>query len=224
MNKNMIMRVIYEQKDYSLAEKLCEERQDDESLLMLARVLFYEKKYANAEMLFKKLHKFVEYGYCKLFQGEKRAADMIWNSLEDTSPLIMWAKALSGYLDKKQTRIPTFFQIRNFYECDLDTLMSLKFLKYSENLINSIQYFADINPEVYKFTGRVLLNHGYLDLAEKFLQAGKDVVFDDTELHFLFAELRMAQNQRPAAIKSLETVLEISPTYYPARKLLANIK
>ena len=75
------MRVIYEQKDYPLAEKLCEERQDDESLLMLARVLFYEKKYAKAEMLFKKLHKFVEYGYCKLFQGEKHAADMIWNSL-----------------------------------------------------------------------------------------------------------------------------------------------
>lgn len=220
----MIMKVIYEQKDYPLAEKLCAERQDDESLLMLARVLFYERKFANAEILFKKLHKLTEYGYCKLFQGEKRSADMIWSAVEDNSPLILWAKALSGYIEKKQKRIPTFFQIRNFYECDLDTLMSLKFLEYSENLINSIQYFADINPEVYKFTGRVLLNHGYLDLADKFLQAGKAQVFDDTELHFLFAELRMAQNQRPAAIKSLETVLEISPTYYPARKLLANIK
>lgn len=224
MNRNEILKIIYVQKDFPLAEKLCASKQSDDSLLMLARVLFFERKYERAEVLFKKLHYFTECGYCRLFQGDKKGAGIIWQAIEDNSPLIMWAKALLGYIDKKQTRIPTFFQIRNFYECDLETLLSLNYTKWAENLINSIQYFSDINPEVYKFTARVLYNHRYFELAEKFLNAAKDYVYDDTELHFIEAQLRLAQNKKYAAIQSLQTVLEISPTYYPAKKLLDDIK
>ena len=224
MNHNEILKIIYVQRDYSLAEKLCSAKHDDKSLLMLAKVLFFQQKYERAEVLFKKLHYFTECGYCKLFQGDKKSAALIWESLEDFSPLIMWAKSLLGYIDKKQIRVPTFFQIRNFYESDLDTLINLKYAKWAENLINSIQYFSDINPEVYKFTARVLYNNGFYELAEKFLKAGKNIVYEDTELHFIEAQLRLAQNEKFAAIKSLETVLSISPTYYPAQRLLANIK
>ena len=165
-----------------------------------------------------------EMGYCKLFQGNKEEADKIWFSLKDDSPLIIWAKAFSGYIEKKQIYQPTFFQIRSFYESDLDTLLSLKMYKYAENLINSIQFFADINPEVYKFTARVLYNYGYFGLAERFINTGKEYVYDDTELHFIEAQVRLAQNQRFGAIRSLENVLSISPSYFPAKKMLANIK
>lgn len=224
MRKKDILRVIYEQKDYELAEKLCFARQDDEHLAILARVLFYEFKFETAAVLFKKLHMFTEYGYCKLFQNDKRAADEIWFAQEDYSPLIMWAKALSGYLEKQQQRTPTFFQIRNFYESDLDILISLNMLKYAENLVNSIQYFSDINPEVFKFTARVLFNHKYYKLSEKFINKAKSYIYEDTELHFIEAQIRLAQKEKTAAIKSLENLLEFEPEYYPAKILLNNIK
>lgn len=40
MNRNEILKIIYVQKDFPLAEKLCASKQSDDSLLMLARVLF----------------------------------------------------------------------------------------------------------------------------------------------------------------------------------------
>lgn len=224
MNRFQILKIIFAKKDYTLAEKLCTTNVSDDSLKMLARVLFFEKKYERAEILFKKLHMFAEYGYCKLFQNDKKSADKVWFAMKDDSPLVMWAKALSGYIEKEQKYEPTFFQIRNFYESDLDTLLSLNMTKYAENLINSIQYFADINPEVYKFTARVLYNHGYYALAEKFLETAKEWVYDDTELHVIEAQVRLAKNQKYAAIKSLENALDISPSYFPAKKMLANIK
>lgn len=224
MNRFELLKIIFEKKDYTLAEKLCTTNVSDNSLKTLAKILFFEKKYERAEVLFKKLKMFTEYGYCRLYQNDKKGADKVWFALKDTSPLIMWAKALSGYIEKKQIKEPSFFQIRNFYETDLDTLLSLKMYKYAENLINSIQYFADINPEVYKFTARVLYNHGYYDLSEKFLIRAKDFVYEDTELHVIEAQVRLAQNEKVAAIQSLRNALNISPTYYPAKKLLANIK
>ncbi len=224
MKKTEILKVIYEQKDYSLAEKLCLVHHEEEYIILLARVLFYSYRFERAEILFKKLHMFTEFGYCRFFQDDKKSADIIWNAIEDNSPLIMWAKALSGYVEKRQIRIPTFFQIRNFYESDLEMLMTLKMMKYAENLINSIQFFSEINPEVYKFTARVLLNHKYYEIAEKFINAGKNCVYDDTELHFIEAQLRLAQNRKSDAIKSLSTLLEFSPSYYPAKKLMENIK
>ena len=224
MNRLEILKIIFEKKDYSLAEKLCMGNINDDSIRMLARVLFFDKKYERAEILFKKLHMYAEYGYCRLYQNDKRGADKIWFSQKDNSPLIMWAKALSGYIEGGQIREPSFFQIRNFYETDLDTLLSLNMTRYAENLIKSIQYFADINPEVYKFTARVLFNRGYYSLAENFLNTAKEFVYEDTELHVIEAQVRLAQNEKYAAIKSLKNALDISPSYYPAKKLLANIK
>lgn len=224
MNRFELFKIIFDKKDYSLAEEVCKFQYNDESLKTLARVLFFDKKYERAEVLFKKLHMFAEYGYCRLYQNDKATADKVWFSLKDTSPLIIWAKALSGYIERRRTKEPSFFQIRNFYETDLDTLLSLKMNTYAENLINSIQYFADTNPEVYKYTGRVLYNHGYYDYAEKFLAAGKEIVWEDAELHFLDAEVRLAKHEKMTAIKSLENALEVSPSYYPAVKLLENIK
>jgi tetratricopeptide (TPR) repeat protein len=224
MNKSELFRIIFDKKNYSLAEEVCKYNCNNDSLDTLAKVLFFDGKYERAEILFKKLHKYTEYGYCRLYQNDKEMADRIWFAQEDTSPLIMWAKALSGYIEKRRVKEPTFFQIRNFYETDLDTLLKLKMYGYAENLISSIQYFAETNMEVYKYTGRVLYNHGYLKDAEKFLATGKEVVWEDTELHFLDAEVKLAQNERLAAIKSLENALELTPTYYPAVKLLENIK
>lgn len=224
MNRFELLKIIFAKKDYTLAEKLCTSNVSDDSLKTLAKILFFEKKYERAEVLFKKLKMFTEYGYCRLYQNDKKGADKVWFSLKDTSPLIMWAKALSGFIEKEQRREPTFFQIRNFYETDLDTLLSLKMTKYAENLINSVQYFADINPEVYKFTARVLFNHGYTEFAEKFLIPAKNIVYEDTELHVIEAQVRLAKNEKYAAIKSLENALDISPTYYPAKKMLENIK
>lgn len=224
MNKNELLRIIYEQKDYNLAERLCSKKSDAENKLLLARILFYNHKFSEAGLLFGELNKLTEYGYCRLYQGDKVSADSIWFSLEDESPLIMWAKALSGYLDNVKRREPTFFQIRNFYEIDLDRFLSLQMTNYAENLINSIQYFADVNLELYKFTARVLFNHEYYSLSERFIDAAKRNVFEDPEIHYIEAELRLKQNQKLSAIKSLSTILEIEPEYYPAKRLLKTLK
>ena len=222
MKKFQILTLLDKEKDYKKAESLCINNNKYSDLL--AMCLFKQKRFSEAAEIFNKLEKRTEEGYCYLYSGNKEYADKIWFSKEDNSSLLNWAKAFSGYVERRKLRLPTFFEIRNFYEPDLDMLISLGFEEYAENLINSIQYFGYINLEVYKFTARVLYNHGYYDFADKLLYAAKEYGDEDTELYVIDARNNIAQNRYYAAVKSLEKALDISPDYMPAKILLEKLK
>jgi len=225
MSKGAILNLLYVKKDYAQAEKLCKEQQGKEYDEYLAMCLYLQNKYVEAAELFRSLKKYGEEGYCCFYAGDKAAADKIWFTAdEDISPLIKWAKSFSEFVERKNNRVPTFFQIRIFYENDLDMLLSNGFDDYAENLIESIQFFEDINPEIYKFTARVLYNHKYYNYADKFLSAAKKYGDEDCELYFLDAKNNIAQKRFYSAVKSLEKSLSVSKNYYPSKILFENLK
>lgn len=222
MNKFDIMTLLYDKNEYKKAESFC--IKENKYPELLAYSLYRQNKFSEAAEIYNKLERYAEEGYCYLYGGDKHKADKIWFSKNETSSLLSWAKSLSGYINNKKSGIPTFFQIRNYYETDLDMLINLGFDNYAENLVNSIQYFAYINPELYKLTARVLHNNQYYEFADKFLYTAKEYGEGDTELYVLDARNNIAQNRFFAAIKSLEKALEISDDYMPAKNLLKKLK
>jgi len=216
MNSREILSLIYSKKDYEKAEILCKGEGDRQHL---AESLYLQKKFSEAAKIYHELGKFAEEGYCHFYDGNKSLADTVW-----ISPLIQWAKLFSGYIERKRNGFPTFFQIRNFYENDLDMLLLNGFEDYAENLIDSIQFFEDINPEIYKFTARALYNHKYYDFADKFLSVAKKYGEEDSELYVLDAKNNIAQKRYYSAVKSLEKSLDISKDYCPAKILFENVK
>lgn len=224
MDRQEILTLLYEKNDYYGAEVLCKEKNSYEYFEYLAISLYLQNKFSEAAEIYHKLEKYAEEGYCFFYSGNKSAADKIWFSHQDLSPLLVWAKAFSGYVERKRKRLPTFFQIRNFYENDLDMLLTFGFDEYAENLIDSIQFFGDVNLEIYKFTARVLYNHKYYNFADKFLYAAKECCNEDSELYVLDAKNNIAQKRYYSAVKSLEKALDVSKNYFPAKMLLEKIK
>ena len=225
MNKREILNLLYKEKDYGQVEKLCKKRCETGYYDILAVSLYKQNKFGEAARIYHNLEKYGEEGYCYFYAGNKSAADRVWFTAdENASPLLKWAKAFSGFVEKKRNRVPTFFQIRNFYENDLDRLLLKGFDDYAENLIDSIQFFEDVNPEIYKFTARVLYNHKYHDYADKFLSVARKYGDEDCELYYLEAKNNIAQKRYYSAVKSLEKSLSISEKYYPAKILYENVK
>lgn len=224
MDKDKILKLLYSEKNYFSAESLCRKSNSEDGLELFARSLYYQNKFLEAAEIYHRIERFTEEGYCYFYSGNKSSADRIWFSQKETSSLLIWAKAFSGYVEKRRKRVPSFFQIRNYYENDLDMLLYLGFEKYAENLIDSIQFFCDVNLEVYKYTARVLFNHKYYDFADKFLSVAKKYGNGDTELYVLDAKNNIAQKRYYSAVKSLEKALGISKNYYPAKIMFEKIK
>ena len=63
----------------------------------------------------------VEYAYLLLLQDELKSAQAIFDSID--SPRARWGSVLTevllGYIENR----PSYFEIRNFYEIDLDFLI-----------------------------------------------------------------------------------------------------
>lgn len=224
MNKNEILKLLYKEKDYSKLKKICAKNNDNWHMNILAKVLFNEKKYSEAAKIYYKLKMPYETGYCLLLQGDLYNTKRFWEPLKDDSPIVNWGKALLGFIEKKPAELPSYFQIRNFLEQDLDALLNSNLTHYAENLVNAIDKLAEINSESYKFIARVLLNHGYLDIAKSFLEQSKEIYYGDPETHFLIAKIYIEKNCIPEAISSLKKTLEVKPEYFPAEKLLFKLK
>ena len=82
---------------------------------------------------------------------------------------------------------------------------------------------VEFNPEAYKFIGRVLLNNGYFDLANEFLQKALEICYSDCEVHFLLAQYYLFKEDVQSAIKILKKSISINSGYFPAKNLLKSI-
>ena len=224
MDKKEILKLLYQTKEYSKLKKICIKNDDDWCKNILAKVFFLEKKYSSAAKIYYQIKKFYESGYCLLLQGDLYNAKRLWLPLENDSPIVNWGKALIGFIEKKPEIKPTYFQVRNFLEQDLDALLSANLVNYAENLVNSVDMLALANSESYKYMARVLLNHGYLDISKNFLEQSKDIYYRDPETHFLLAKVYLQKDAVDDAIESLKKTLEVNPEYFPAKKLLEKIK
>ncbi len=221
MKKNEILNLLYVAKDYSKLKKICLKNKGDEWYKSIyAKVLFNEQKYSDAAKIFYELKMFYESGYCLLMLGDLFNAKRLWDSLDDSKPIYLWGKSMLGFIEKKPNQLPTYFQIRNFLEQDLDALLRANLISFAENLINSIDMLAQINSESYKYMARVLLNHNYYDISQNFLEQSKDIYYKDPETHFLLAKIYLQKHEIEKAKISLNNAIKVNDGYFPAKNLL----
>ena len=123
---------------------------------------------------------------------------------------------LKSYL----TRYPTYFEIRNFFEIDLDFLIKNEKYHYAELLLGSVELIKDYNSEIYKYCARAMYNNAFYNAALEYMEKSKKFFYNDPELHFMFAKYYYKFNNYENAKYYAEECLKILPDYFPAAQLL----
>ncbi len=143
-----------------------------------------------------------------------KSAYKIFSSID--SPRAKWGKVLvstiRGFLDI----YPTYFQIRNFYEIDLDFLLKNEKLDYVEQLLGALDIFSEINQESYKFAARVMYENNLLSAAYNYMQKSKEIYYNDAELQFMLARYFIRVHDMETAYFYNNECLKLIPDYYPA--------
>lgn len=166
----------------------------------------------------------LEKGYEELLSDNLQSARNIFAELKDYDPRARWANVLVGLIDGNLHEYPTYFQIRNFLEIDIDILIKNYKGEYVENIMRYTDFLAQINPEVYKYIGRVFINNDLRPQGSAMFLLAKNYFYKDPELHYLMAETYYNDQDFASANKSLNICLEILPQYLPAMNLLKKIK
>ena len=161
----------------------------------------------------------MELGYCKLITGQLKDAKEIFKQIASIEQRAHWGCILSTLLLNELTPHPTYFEIRNYLEVDLNLLINYHKGDYVEEILNYTDIFATINPESYKYVGRVLFKNNLNPWAKFFLERAKNHLYQDPELHIIIAELNLAESDFAKAKQATDTCLSILPNYFPALQL-----
>lgn len=156
----------------------------------------------------------VEHAYLAILNGDLRTASAVFESID--SPRARWGKSLTDILSGFIEHYPTYFEIRNFFEIDLDFLLKNEKLDYIENILGALQILSDINQEVYKYTARVMYENKFYNAALKYMEKSKEIFYNDPELHFMFAKYYINTQNYELANSHIDECLHIVPTYFPA--------
>ena len=190
-------------------------------LRKIAQQYFIDGDFKNAKELYSKLNMPLEVAYCEIYLGNLTKAKKIISKLKKNSPAEEWIVAFIQMIEADLKFYPSFLQIRNFFEIDLNNLFLSGQKEYIENVINYVPTLVNANGEVFKLTARVLKNNGQNELAKKFLKESLDLYYKDSETHFILGEIYLLEKNIELAKKHLQYALE-NGNYYPAQKLLQN--
>lgn len=166
----------------------------------------------------------LEEAYCEILEEHPENAKKLFLSIVDKDIRAHWGVFLCGLIEGKVEGYPTYFELRNFLEIDLNILVKYFKGDYVENIIKYADWLYTINPEVHKFIGRVLLNNDLVDYGMAFLQKAKDYFYNDPELHYLLAEAFYNQKNFIECQKALDNCLNVLPEYYPAIAMQRKLK
>ena len=173
------------------------------------RVFFEENKF------------YVEAGYCYIVLDKLEKAQEMFNLAKDYDVRAKWRLLLIQMIKDDIRSFPTYFQVRNFLELDLNILILYCKGNYVEKIIRYADFMAYYNPECYKFIGRAFWANNLIPAALFFLRKAKDKFYQDPELHYLLAYIFYHNEKNiEQCKKSLNTCLEILPEYAPAKSLL----
>ena len=164
---------------------------------------------------------YTEAGYCYIILDKLEKAQQMFEYAVKYDIRAHWGLFLLQLLSGKISRQPTYFEVRNFLEIDLNILILYCKGDYVERIIRYADFMAFYNPECYKFIGRAFWANDLIPAAMFFLRRAKDKSYNDPELHYLLAYIYYSKkNDMAKSIKALETCLNILPKYAPASKLL----
>jgi len=224
MNKDYISKLFYLDEDYINSAVYTAKEQDRWSAEIYAKSLLFQGKLDEAYFEFRQLGLDYEAGYCQLLKGLNFFAEKIWLMSNPDAFDISWGLSLITFINGGRIKYPLYFQIRSFLEQDINMFYQTGHEDYVEKLLEHATVFAKINPEAYKFFGRVLFHNKKFELAKELLNFSLDVCYKDPETHFLLANLSMLKGDSYSAQKSLKTAIDVSGGYYPAEKLLSNLR
>ena len=156
----------------------------------------------------------LEHAYLAILNDDLDAAEEIFSSLD--SPRAKWGEIIVSIYRGYMEIYPTFFQIRNFLEIDLDFLLKNEKLDYVEQLLGALEIFSDINQESYKFAARVMYENNLLSAAYNYMQKSKEIYYNDAELQFMFARYFLRVHDDEKAYFYINECLKLIPDYYPA--------
>lgn len=165
----------------------------------------------------------LELGYCRILSDDLESAKDLFKLVKNSDIRAAWALFMISLIEGNVVEYPTYFQIRNFLEIDLNILLTHFKGNYIENIVRYADFMYKINPEVHKFIGRVLYNNGYKEQAMFFLNRAKNYFFTDPELHYLIAYINYIDKNYQDAQNSLSECLHILPKYFPAVNLSEKI-
>lgn len=163
----------------------------------------------------------LEHAYLALLEDDVNLARAIFESID--SPRARWGRAftaiLLGYIDI----YPSYFEIRNFLEIDLDFLLKNEKIDYVEHFLGALDILVKINQETYKYTARVMFENRLYKAAREYLEKSKNIFYNDPELHFLYAKYYIKMREYDKADFYLDECLNILPDYFPAKMLQKEI-
>ena len=155
---------------------------------------------------------YTEAGYCYIILDKLEKAQQMFEYAVKYDIRAHWGLFLLQLLSGKISRQPTYFEVRNFLEIDLNILILYCKGDYVERIIRYADFMAFYNPECYKFIGRAFWANDLIPAAMFFLRRAKDKLYNDPELHYLLAYIYYSkENDMAKSIKALETCLNILP-------------
>ena len=173
----------------------------------------------NCQQFFAKSSHHLELAYSLLLQDKLDDSKNVLKNIKDYDIRANWLDFLISLIELNANGYPSYFELRNFLEIDLNILLHYFKGNFVENILRYSDSMYSINPEVYKFIGRVLYNNGYEPQAMFFLDKAKAYFYNDPELHYLLAFIYSNKKDFKKADEALNNCLGILPEYFPAKDL-----
>jgi len=164
----------------------------------------------------------IEHAYFLILNEDLNSAEKIF--AKNDSPRGIWGISLTNILRGYVSKYPTFFQIRNFMEIDVDFLLKNNKISYVEQFLGSLEFLSTINQETYKFIARVMYENRLLTAALKYMEKSKQIYYQDPELHYMLAKYYLSGRCYEDAEFYINECLKLLPEYYPALILKEKIE
>ena len=223
MDKSKILNLLYKGKEYSKIKELLKNSNESWSFNILAKIFLQEVNIENALIQYQKAKNTEGIGYCYFIMGDIKKSQETLLKIKDYSSFTNWILFLGNFIIDNINQYPTYMQIRNFYEQDLEMLINAKQLQHATKIIKQNNFFEKFNREVYKYSARVLFNHNFNNDAENFLKKSIEIYYNYPETHYILGEIYLNKKDKENAIKEFKTSENISGEYMPANKRLKDL-
>lgn len=180
-------------------------------------------KLEDCQQFFAKNGYMLEEAYARLLSNDIAGAKVLFSFIKERDIRAHWALFMISLLEDNVQEYPSYFELRNFLEIDLNILITYYKGDYVEKIIRYADYMYTINPEVHKFIGRVLYNNGLVEQGLFFLNRAKSYFYHDPELHFMLGYIYFSQGKLDDAQNALENGLRVLPEYFPSENLLKKV-
>ncbi|HPT41845.1 MAG TPA: hypothetical protein PLG15_05630, partial [Candidatus Gastranaerophilaceae bacterium] len=115
-----------------------------ELLYQVAKEKFLSGDISSVQKFFEENSYFLELAYCKMLSGKLKEAKEIFSKNSEDDLRADWGKRFIQFIEGHVTTAPTYFQIRNFLEIDLNLLIKAGRADYVENIINGADIFYSV--------------------------------------------------------------------------------